>query len=531
MIRNAGPAGKLACKITAYEKTITLKEVWRKLTFQSIRPRRNRSPWNIGALTALAILLVPFASWATMELTDKDVDRAIENELFLQAGVSFHQIDVDVVNGVATLSGTVDNLLTKNRAEEIATMVRGVRSVVNTLEVAASGETDSQIRDDVERVLLTDPATDSYEVSVEVDDGHVVLEGTVDSWQEKSLAEIVATRVKGVRDIDNLLTVSYKHDRPDYEIKAEIERRMHWDIRVDNALINVEVDDGAVSLAGTVGSAKEKAQAGVLAWTAGVRSVDTSGLEVESWAREDRFRKDKYVRKSDEEIARAVTDAFVYDPRVFSFQPEVDVSNGVVTLTGVVDNLEAKKAAADDARNTVGVWRVRNLLKIRPETTLSDTEIADRVENALIVDPFTESYEISVAVHRGEVNLYGTVDSVFEKRQAADVAAGVLGVIDVDNHIDVERTDAYVTSWETAYDIGRETDDWEIRQEIKDQLFWSPFVDADQVNVVVNDGIATLTGEVDTWSERRAAEENAREGGALSVDNKLDVDYGPSWLE
>jgi hypothetical protein len=47
------------------------------------------------------------------------------------------------------------------------------------------------------------------------------------------------------------------------------------------------------------------------------------------------------------------------------------------------------------------------------------------------------------------------------------------------------------------------------------------FVDADDIHVTVEDGIATLTGVVVTWSERRDA--NAYNGGAIGVDKKLIV--------
>jgi osmotically-inducible protein OsmY len=45
--------------------------------------------------------------------------------------------------------------------------------------------------------------------------------------------------------------------------------------------------------------------------------------------------------------------------------------------------------------------------------------------------------------------------------------------------------------------------------------------------VAVDNGVAVLTGTVDTWSERQAAAENARQGGAIMVDNNLKVNYGP----
>jgi hypothetical protein len=62
-----------------------------------------------------------------------------------------------------------------------------------------------------------------------------------------------------------------------------------------------------------------------------------------------------------------------------------------------------------------------------------------------------------------------------------------------------------------------------IKDDIEDELWWSPYVDADEVTVRVEDGRATLTGTVDSWSELRSATENALEGGAIAVDNNLVV--------
>jgi osmotically-inducible protein OsmY len=54
-------------------------------------------------------------------------------------------------------------------------------------------------------------------------------------------------------------------------------------------------------------------------------------------------------------------------------------------------------------------------------------------------------------------------------------------------------------------------------------MWWSPFVDGYQVNVEVENGIATLEGKVDTYRELNAANESAYEGGAVWVDNELNV--------
>jgi osmotically-inducible protein OsmY len=192
----------------------------------------------------------------------------------------------------------------------------------------------------------------------------------------------------------------------------------------------------------------------------------------------------------------------------------------------------------------VGVWAVKNRLKVRPDTPLSDGRIEDNVESALLRDPYVDRYQILVSAVRGEVYLYGEVDSRFEKGLADDLASRQKGVKEVHNFLKVQGAavatyDPYIDDWE-LYDYewydgnGRTASiktDWEIEQEINDELFWSPFVDADQVKVEVEDGVAELTGTVDTWAEREAAEENALEGGALIVDNDLAVSYGPDYYK
>jgi osmotically-inducible protein OsmY len=70
--------------------------------------------------------------------------------------------------------------------------------------------------------------------------------------------------------------------------------------------------------------------------------------------------------------------------------------------------------------------------------------------------------------------------------------------------------------------------DWEIKQDIRDELWCGPYADSDAVAVAVKDGIATLSGAVDGWAERRDAIDNAYEGGALSVRDELKATRGPA---
>jgi osmotically-inducible protein OsmY len=390
--------------------------------------------------------------------------------------------------------------------------------VVDEIKVDPVPRSDDELRRDMEWALVNDPAADSYEVTVSADDGVVRLDGNVDSWQEKQLVRRVAEGVRGVKEIDNRVTINIPPARPDAEMEAEIRERLRWNAWVDDGLITVAVDDGKATLSGAVGSALERARAIGQAWIPGIEEVDGTGLEVKWWAR-DEMRRDKYVLKSDAQIRQAVKDAFLYDPRVLSFNPEVRVENGVVTLSGVVDNLEARRAAETDARNTVGVALVRNHLRVRPTNPLSDEEITLRVQRALRWDPVVDRFDVGVTTFDREVSLAGEVDSWPERNHAEDVAAGVPGVVEVQNNLRVRSDTRFVA-------------DRVLEEQIEDELFWSPFVDSDEINVAVDNGVATLTGTVDSWADYNWAAENAREGGAVSVRNNVKVrnDQGAYWM-
>ncbi|NGZ95735.1 MAG: hypothetical protein CV089_06330 [Nitrospira sp. WS110] len=242
----------------------------------------------------------------------------------------------------------------------------------------------------------------------------------------------------------------------------------------------------------------------------GVHSVNADLLNVERRTR-DQMHRTRGVHPSDEDIKRAVRDAFLYDPRVWAFDLDVQVRFGIVTLRGIVDSLDAKQAAEKDAYHTIGVKSVRNYLKVRPVQHVDDETIARHVRTRLSNHPLVERFEIGVSVLDGVVYLTGEIDNDTQIARALATAAKVKDVVDVKNRLKVG--DGW--TWSADYDI---------KDAIEDELWWSPFVDEDQVQVRVHNGIATLTGTVGSWFEKRMATDNAFEGGAKNVRNHLIVD-------
>jgi osmotically-inducible protein OsmY len=494
--------------------------------FPLVHHRSAQSRKWISTAIAIVSIMAIFPAWAAdiKDIRDIDITLAVDRQLHNDESVPAHLIDVQTKDGIVTLRGPVENLLARERAAEVAATVKGVRSIVNLVEVLSVIRTDEEIRNDVQLALLDDPATDVFDIKVNVRKGTVILTGVVESWQEEQLCVLVAKGVIGVKAVESNINVSQKSKRPDDEIRAEIQQSLAYDAWIDDALIDVNVLRGHVVLSGAVGSLAEKKRAYRDCWVAGVKAVDDKDVIVD-WTRRDQMRRaSDWSQKSDAEVKDAVKDAFGYDPRISRFDIGVAVDNGTVTLTGKVDNLEAKKVTEQNARNTRGVWLVKNQIKVRPGIGPHsmprpdvDAELARQVRIALLRNPNLYQHEISVTVLNRGVRLSGTVYTDFEKSLAEDVVSRVKGVTIVLNNLTVKR------SWTPK-------EDWVIQQDITDELWWSPFVDENNVTVTVTDGVATLVGVVDTLRERRAATENAFEGGAKHVRNYLKVRQGPQAL-
>jgi len=447
-------------------------------------------------------------------LQDHDITIAVENAMEGRYDVPSYRIDVRTQDGIVTLTGSVYNLLERGKATTIAESIKGVRSVVNEISVEPIVRSDEEIHSDVVDALFADPATDSFDVNTTVVDGIVTLSGTVDSTAKKLLCEDVVKGVRGVKEVKDNLNVLYEEGRSDSEIEETIEDLLRNDARIDAHKIDVNVHDGNVRLSGSIGSALERSQARSDAWAGGAYSVDTSHLKVDYASGHEMRQESKHSFRADQEIEAAIQNALVQDPRVYSFDVLSDSDMGRVTLTGVVDNVKARQAAEEDARNTLGVWSVRNHIRVRPRTKVSDDELIKRVSRALHRDPYLDREDITVSAYQGKVYLYGKVGEDFERSRAEDDAIRINGVIQVVDYLQVR-------------DAKRVKSDWAIKRDIEDRLLWDAALAGDSITVQVDHSEATLTGTVDSRYDYFEAEKDAYAGGAKFVDNDLHLGFEP----
>ena len=316
--------------------------------------------------------------------------------------------------------------------------------------------------------------------------------------------------MRGVTEIDNRITIDAKTIRSDEEIRPEILRRFELNPYLAEGLTGVQVKDGVVTLSGAVGSFNEKDIASFLCWVAGVRRVDGSKLEIQWWLDRER-RRDKFtVLRNDVQLQRAVQDALLYDPRVRGAKVEVRVRQAAVSLLGNVSSLAVKRAAEHDAENTLGVRRVINYVKVKVSDWPGDPAVTQRAQHALARDSYLADCELRAPSHFGKVYLRGEVNTHFEKERAEVVVANVPGALDVVNRITVAAR-------------RQPKPDEAIEEDAARRLHWSPFLDADQITMTVDDGVVTLRGTVDSWQERKTAGRQVYRAGARRVINELDV--------
>ena len=208
--------------------------------------------------------------------TDEEIQRDILEELKWDTRVRPNEIGVAVKDGIVTLTGWVDSYLKKMAAEEAAHRVRGVKAVVNDIEVrlpSSAERTDEDLAKAALNALQWQAGVPADKIDVTVSHGWVTLKGEVEYGYQKRLAERTVERLSGVRGVTNLIVVKPRLSSTD--LKQNIEQALIRNAEMDAKRITVEVQGSKVILYGTVRSYAEKKAAEEAAWAApGVSEVE-----------------------------------------------------------------------------------------------------------------------------------------------------------------------------------------------------------------------------------------------------------------
>ncbi len=210
-------------------------------------------------------------------MNDMVLRQNILDELEFEPSLNAAHIGVSVENGVVTLSGHVATYMEKNTAADVVCRVKGVRGIAQDMEVRPAGKhrtADDEIAKRALNILNWSTAIPEGAVQVQVEDGWVVLKGTVE-WNYQKIAATEAVRaLAGVFDVANNIEV--KPYLSQFDVKRRIEEALNRTVRVEPSDIQVNVDEtGKVTLEGRVKFWAERGLATQAAWSApGVRAVE-----------------------------------------------------------------------------------------------------------------------------------------------------------------------------------------------------------------------------------------------------------------
>jgi osmotically-inducible protein OsmY len=211
------------------------------------------------------------------------------------------------------------------------------------------------------------------------------------------------------------------------EVAGDVTDELFWDPKVDATEIAVSVDDGKVTLRGTVGSLRAKREATkAAARVFGVIAV-TNQLQV-------RVLNDE--KRADAELRGDVLQALMLDSLVPK-TVDAKVDNGFVTLTGTADWQYQRDEAEHVVANIVGTLGLFNEIDLK--IPIPDAGIVeDDIKRAFERNAKLGAGALSVLTSHGTVTIEGSVSSWAEHDEAIAVAWAAPGVTHVDDRISVE---------------------------------------------------------------------------------------------
>lgn len=199
--------------------------------------------------------------------------------------------------------------------------------------------------------------------------------------------------------------------RNDEMLRGQIRQALLLDDRLSEQPISVAVENGTVTLTGTVQSHNRKLAAQLVAASLdGCRDV-VNALEVKPPGHVSDERIAEYVRAALEAHADITAEAIT-----------VSVSNGIATLSGTAASHWERTLAEDVALGSKGVCAVKNLLVVNLDEQIEDEALCREIQAALSYTRGLRDAKLRVAVNGDAAVLSGEVPTLWQKETAETVA-------------------------------------------------------------------------------------------------------------
>lgn len=249
---------------------------------------------------------------------------------------------------------------------------------------------------------------------------------------------------------------------------------------------------------------------------------------------------------TDNKIEETVKASYNYRT-VLEDHVKVKANDGIVTLTGTVQDNDERALAVDTVENIPGVTAVKNEIKIKSDyPEKSDGWMALKIRGRLLVKGNVSASTTTVNVQDGVATLTGTAENLAQKELTGIYAAEIDGVKSVRNEITIEdkaaiarrtaaadraaadrRTDNRAVDnrrTDDGRDLGDRIDDASITSQVKYALLTHKSTSALKTKVVTADGVVVVTGDAASEAEKSLVTKLARDvRGVNKVNNNMVV--------
>ena len=402
-----------------------------------------------------------------MTREDSKIDDEFEEKIDADNQLKEYKVKSDTVNGVLTITGTVPRQDLAKKAEDLARTVAGIKQVRNDIQVTGEETkepkklSDRQMKNELEDKFDADSQLKDLDLDVEVKDGKATVSGIVPTDQTKRKIDMLARTVSGLTAVDNKATVQGARTGADKKVMEDEDMKA------------------------PEGRPEEKPQ----------KERSDSGMGVE------------------------LKTKFFADSQLSGWDVNIDVKNGVITMTGTVPNEQHKRKADMLAKTIAGQRGINNELQVTDEQVeeekRSDRAIGAETKAKLFADSELSGWRINVDTQDGIVMMQGEVESEMLKRKATALAQTVAGVREVKNQITVKEK-----SERTAHD-GEHS---EMSKKLEKKFSTEPKMRGSDIHVEEKEGIVVLFGTVRSDEQKQMAERMASDlEGVREVKNNLQV--------
>ncbi|MDD2558720.1 MAG: BON domain-containing protein [Desulfuromonadaceae bacterium] len=200
-------------------------------------------------------------------------------------------------------------------------------------------------------------------------------------------------------------------------------------------------------------------------------------------------------RKSDVWLKANIVTSYTLNQNLNPFDFDVEVENGIVSLSGTVDSEVEKDLAIEIAKGVEGVKDVNSSIMIEPGTkaeerkepeffrTVEDATITAKVKSRLLWNRNTNGMDINVVTENAVVTLKGKVASAAQGDLAAQMAKNTTGVERVMKEFEIVPEPKKAEKKGTLETIEEKTNDAWITTKVKSMLLFSKEADGVDISV------------------------------------------------